>query len=219
MDVDRCKGVDIGCDRLGGKGGTHSESSWNSFVPPVRCRVQIGYEGLAPNIELLEGSRYPPSSDWQRRNPSIDRHCSSAVDRHWSSTSIDTVHLQSIDTVHPPSIDTVHLASIDTVHRDTVHQDNVHRGTVHHGIVHPMTDTTCLEAEKVEVLMLKVDENGMLRDEEGRTRKVAGQLINAQGAVNPDVISFAEINDFDLSREWCNWVGQGPFQGLPHQDP
>ncbi|KAF3578553.1 hypothetical protein DY000_02033300 [Brassica cretica] len=68
-------------------------------------------------------------------------------------------------------------------------------------------------------VMLKVDENGMLRDKEGRTRNVAGQLINAQGAVNPDVISFAEMNDFDLSREWCNWVGQGPFQGLPHQDP
>ena len=40
-----------------------------------------------------------------------------------------------------------------------------------------MTDTTCVETEKVEVLILmvevlilKVDENEMLRDEEGRTR-------------------------------------------------
>ncbi|KAF2589765.1 hypothetical protein F2Q70_00038561 [Brassica cretica] len=40
--------------KLGEKGGTPSESSWNSFDPPVRFRVQIGYEGLAPNIELLE---------------------------------------------------------------------------------------------------------------------------------------------------------------------
>ncbi|KAF2592536.1 hypothetical protein F2Q70_00044171 [Brassica cretica] len=38
-----------------------------------------------------------------------------------------------------------------------------------------------------------VDENEMLRDEEGRTLNNAGQLINAQG--------------------------QDPFQGLPHQDP
>ena len=59
----------------------------------------------------------------------------------------------------------------------------------------------------------------MLRDEEGRTRNSAGQLINAQGAVIPDVIDVAEMNDFDLSREWYDWVGQDPFQGLPHQDP
>ncbi|KAF3530376.1 hypothetical protein DY000_02040985 [Brassica cretica] len=59
----------------------------------------------------------------------------------------------------------------------------------------------------------------MLRDEEGRTRNSAGQLINAQGAVISDVIAVAEMNDFDLSREWYDWVGQDPFQGLPHQDP
>ena len=37
-----------------------------------------------------------------------------------------------------------------------------------------MIDTTCVETEKVEVLILvliiMVNENGMLRDEEGRTR-------------------------------------------------
>ncbi|KAF3519090.1 hypothetical protein DY000_02059300 [Brassica cretica] len=27
------------------------------------------------------------------------------------------------------------------------------------------------------------------------------------------------MNDFDLSREWYDWVGQDPFQGLSHQDP
>ncbi|KAF3523137.1 hypothetical protein F2Q69_00049305 [Brassica cretica] len=59
----------------------------------------------------------------------------------------------------------------------------------------------------------------MLRDEEGRTRNSAGQLINAQGVVIPDVIVVPEMNDFDLSREWYDWVGQDPFQGLPHQDP
>ncbi|KAF3536778.1 hypothetical protein F2Q69_00025073 [Brassica cretica] len=49
--------------------------------------------------------------------------------------SIDTVHLTSIDTAHLTSIDTVHQPSIDTIH--------------------PPSDTTCLEAEKVEVLILR----------------------------------------------------------------
>ncbi|KAF3509573.1 hypothetical protein F2Q69_00007070 [Brassica cretica] len=45
-------------------------------------------------------------------------------------------------------------------------------------------------------------------------------LIHARsGAVIPDVIDVAEMNDFDLSRDWYDWVGQDPFQGLPHQDP
>ncbi|KAF3559077.1 hypothetical protein F2Q69_00014059 [Brassica cretica] len=35
-----------------------------------------------------------------------------------------------------------------------------------------------------------VDENGMLRDKEGRTRNNAGQLINAQGAVIPDLLDY-----------------------------
>ena len=64
--------------------------------------------------------------------------------------SIDTAHLTSIDTNHPTSIDTVHPPLTDTVHLPF--------------------DTTCLEAEKGEVLILTVDENEMLRDEEGRTR-------------------------------------------------
>ncbi|WZZ51527.1 hypothetical protein YC2023_051634 [Brassica napus] len=126
------------------------------------------------------------------------------------SRTIRTVHPGNVhpDTVHPASIDTVHLASIDTVHPNTVHHDTVHPGTAHLNTVHPDTvhlvknDTTCLETEKIEVLILKVDENGMLRDEEGRTRNNAGQLINAQGAVIPDVIAVAVMNDFDLSREW-----------------
>uniref|UniRef100_A0A0D2ZRH8 Retrotransposon gag domain-containing protein n=1 Tax=Brassica oleracea var. oleracea TaxID=109376 RepID=A0A0D2ZRH8_BRAOL len=39
------------------------------------------------------------------------------------------------------------------------------------------------------------------------------------GAVIPDVIAVAEMNYFDLRREWYDWVGQDPFQGLPHKDP
>ncbi|KAF2561541.1 hypothetical protein F2Q70_00015462 [Brassica cretica] len=155
---------------------------------------------------------------------------------HQGTVHLDTVHPPSIDTVHPPSIDTVHSTSIDTVHstlidtvhltlidivhhssidivcHDTVHRDTVHHDTVHRGTVHPMTDTTCVEKKKVEVLILKVDENGLLRDEAGRTRNSALQLINSQGDVILDVIDVAEMNDFDLSREWYDWVSQDPFQ-------
>ncbi|KAF3501414.1 hypothetical protein F2Q69_00043723 [Brassica cretica] len=136
----------------------------------------------------------------------IKKHCSS---RYCSSRdcSIDTVHPSSIDTIHPPSIDTVHPG---TVHPSTVQPDTVHL---------VKNDTTCGETEKIEVLILKVEGNEMLRDEEGGIRNSAGQLINDQGAVIPNVIVVAEINDFDLSRKWYDWVGQDPFQGIPHQDP
>ena len=91
--------------------------------------------------------------------------------------SINTIHPPSIDTVHPPSIDTVHS---DTVHRNTVHRNTVHRNTVHPDTVHPVkNDTTCGEIEKIEELILKVEGNGMLRDEEGHTRNSTWQLINA----------------------------------------
>lgn len=33
------------------------------------------------------------------------------------------------------------------------------------------------------------------------------------------MIVAAEMNDFDLSREWYDWVGQDPLHGLPHEDP
>ncbi|KAG5393742.1 hypothetical protein IGI04_023705 [Brassica rapa subsp. trilocularis] len=106
------------------------------------------------------------------REESIDTLQATTID-NMNQKSIDTDHLTSIYIVHPMSIDTAHQPSID--------------------IIHLPSDTTCLEAGKVEVLILKVNVNGMLRDEEGRTRNIARQLINVQG--------------------------QDPFQGLPHQDP
>ncbi|WZZ70939.1 hypothetical protein YC2023_082309 [Brassica napus] len=99
---------------------------------------------------------------------------------HYSTVHHDTVHpntiyLASIDTVHPPSNDTVHPLSIDTVHISSI--DTVHRDTVH-----PVkNNTTCGETEKIDVLILKVEGNGMLRDEECRIRNNTRQLINAQG--------------------------------------
>ena len=117
--------------------------------------------------------------------------------------SIDTVYPLSIDTVHSPSIDTFHPSSIDTVHRDIVHPDTVHHDCVNPDTVYPVkNDTSCGETEMIEVLIRKVDENGMSREEEGRTRNSTEQLINAQGAVIPDMIVVVEMNDFDLSREW-----------------
>ncbi|KAF2564962.1 hypothetical protein F2Q70_00017179 [Brassica cretica] len=84
--------------------------------------------------------------------------------------SIDTVHPTSIDTVHQPSIDTVLQTSIDTVHQTSI--DIVHQPSV--DTAHQPSITTCLEAEKFEVLILKADENGMLRDKECRTRNSTG---------------------------------------------
>ena len=57
------------------------------------------------------------------------------------------------------------------------------------------------------MLILKVGENGMLRDKEGRPRNIVGQLINVQGAVIHDVIVVVEMIDFEMSREWFDGVG------------
>ncbi|KAF3569105.1 hypothetical protein DY000_02016119 [Brassica cretica] len=126
---------------------------------------------------------------------------------HASIDAIDTVHLASIDTVHPMSIDTVLPPRIDTVHPpliDTVHLrliDTVHPLLID-TVYPPWIDTVHPDiTENVEVLILKVDENGMLRDEEGRPRNIVGQLINAQGVVIPDVIVVVEMIDFEMSRE------------------
>ncbi|KAF3489181.1 hypothetical protein F2Q69_00053244 [Brassica cretica] len=140
----------------------------------------------------------PQHCSWQYCSSSVDQHChpvsidtvhpasidtvNPALSDTVHSALIDTVHPASIDTVHHASIDTVHHASIDTVHpasTDFVHPDTVHRDTVccdtvQTDTVHPMkNDTTCGETGKIEVLILKVDENGMLRDEEGCTRNSA----------------------------------------------
>ena len=88
--------------------------------------------------------------------------------------SIDNVHSVSIDTFHSASIHTVYPALTNIVHRDTVHHDTVHCDIGHPNIVDPVkNDTTCGETEKIEVLILRVNENGMLRDEEGRIRNSA----------------------------------------------
>ncbi|KAG2323023.1 hypothetical protein Bca52824_016236 [Brassica carinata] len=49
-----------------------------------------------------------------------------------------------------------------------------------------MTNTTCGETEKVEVLILMADKNGVLRDKEGRARDRTRQLIYTQRTAIPD---------------------------------
>ncbi|KAF3510777.1 hypothetical protein F2Q69_00006211 [Brassica cretica] len=131
---------------------------------------------LGPSIKEPADSRTIRKST---REESINTRQTTVIDRanqpskntvHPNIVHPATVHLPSINTGHPASIDTVHSASIDTVRPDTVHRDTVHPAK---------NDTTCGEIEKIEVLILKVDKNGILRDEEGRTRNSAGELINA----------------------------------------
>ena len=64
------------------------------------------------------------------------------------------------------------------------------------------------------MLILKVDENGILRDNEGRARSSTRQLIYTQGTTIPDAIIVAERDDFEmkpiyteLMRHdiWCFW--------------
>ena len=138
---------------------------------------------------------------------------------------IDTVHPVLIDTAHPLSIDTIHPASIDTIHHATIYRNTVHPDTVHHDTVCPdtahqvSTGTTCVETKKVEVLILKVDENEILRDNESRARKSTGQLIYSQGTAIPDAIIVAESDDFELKPIYIELMCQHPFHGFPHEDP
>lgn len=127
-----------------------------------------------------------------------------------------------IDTLQEPTINSMNQASNNTVHRDTIHSNTAHPITVHPVMNNPIhqvsIDTTCVEIEKVEVLIMRFDENEMLW-EKSHTRNSAWQLNNVQGVVIPDVVAVAEMNDFDLSCEWYDWVSQDPFQGIPHKDP
>lgn len=92
------------------------------------------------------------------------------------------------------STDTLQAASIDIVNHvsnDTTHQVSV--------------DTICMRTEKAGVLILSIDENGVLRDREGRARNSAWQLIYTQAVVIPDTIAdITKItlwSDFTLSNK------------------
>ncbi|KAF3584298.1 hypothetical protein F2Q69_00029098 [Brassica cretica] len=95
------------------------------------------------------------------------------------TAAIDSLNQAPNDTVHPVSNNTVQPAPIDTVHPYTVLPDTNHPETVHPAsidIVYPVSIDTVYSASNDIV-----DENGSLRDEEGRTHISVGQWINSQG--------------------------------------
>ncbi|KAG5399969.1 hypothetical protein IGI04_014576 [Brassica rapa subsp. trilocularis] len=179
--------------------------------------------------------RYPPSCSDRHREPEINRWYNLIVDRQynlnidrWHDLNVDQQYNLNVDRRHDLNVDRRYDLNVDRQHDlnvDQQHDLSVDQRYCSYGyclsrhFLSRENDITCEKAEKLEVLILKVDENGMLRDEEGHTRNSACQLINAQGVVILDVIVVVEMNDFYLSREWYDWVSQDPFQGLLREDP
>lgn len=44
-------------------------------------------------------------------------------------------------------------------------------------------------------------------------------MIYTHGIVIPDAIFVTKADDFELARNWYDWLGQHLFQGLRHEDP
>ncbi|KAF3533899.1 hypothetical protein DY000_02040942 [Brassica cretica] len=171
--------------------------------PADSCTIKIDRQ-RTPSID-----RHPTNNCDRQSQSTVEKHCSSGT-VHQGIIHLGTVHSSSIDTVHPASIDTVHPASIDTAHPDTVHRDTVHPDTAHpgycssgycsSGTVNPVkNDTTCWETEKIEVLIIKVDENGMLRDEEDSTHKsvdISSCDPTSDGDREITIEDFLELEEF-----------------------
>ena len=123
----------------------------------------------------------------------------------------------SNDTIHHVSDNTVHCGAVrlDTVNLGTVYPDTVYSDTVHPA----KHNTTCEETEKVEVLILSLDKNGVLRDEEGRTQISIGQFLDTQGTAIHDDSIVAEREDFELKRIYITLMRQHPVHGYPHEKP
>ena len=73
----------------------------------------------------------------------------------------------------------VSINALQATEIDNVNQKLIDSNTT------PSIDTTWEKAEKVEILILSRDKNGVLRDEECRARNSAGQLTHTQGDCNP----------------------------------
>ncbi|KAF3593954.1 hypothetical protein DY000_02020536 [Brassica cretica] len=89
--------------------------------------------------------------------------------------SIDTLQTTSIDSVNQKSIDSVHHQSIATRQTTVIDRANQPSKTLFIQLLFILILFIKVPfiPRKIEVLILKVDENGMLRDEEGRTRNSA----------------------------------------------
>ena len=102
----------------------------------------------------------------QHCSSAVDRHCSSAVDRHCSSP-VDR-HCSSCVDRHCSSCVDRHCSSRVNRHCSSRHCSFRHCSSEHCSSWHchsVKNDTTCGQIEKIEVLILKVGNNGMLRDE------------------------------------------------------
>ncbi|KAF3493865.1 hypothetical protein DY000_02053062 [Brassica cretica] len=124
--------------RLGKKGGTPSESSWNSigtYILVPGTTMKRGFLGpskkepadsrkirtyiLVPGTTMKRGFLGP-----SKKEPADSRKIRIVHLDTIHPPSIDTVHHPLIDTVNPASIDTVNPASIDTVNPASI--DSVH---------------------------------------------------------------------------------------------
>ncbi|KAF3590170.1 hypothetical protein DY000_02022017 [Brassica cretica] len=132
--------------RLGEKGGTPSESFWNSFRVLLEL---LWYKHMSTRSSKGIWLLLVEPLDLERvihKSKRVVDTLQAAIDNVEIQASIDTIHPASIDTVHPTSIDTVHPTSIDTVHPmsiDTVHPTSI--DTVHPTLidtVHPTSIDT-----------------------------------------------------------------------------
>ncbi|KAF2580363.1 hypothetical protein F2Q68_00002145 [Brassica cretica] len=83
------------------------------------------------------------------------------------------IHARSVS-LGAAAINNFNQAPYNTVHpmpNDIIYPNNVYPDNVHHGTVHSAPNG--METENIEVLILSFDENGILRDEEGRIRNSA----------------------------------------------
>ena len=92
------------------------------------------------------------------------------------------------------SIDTLQAAAIDSVNQESIDNKTT-----------PSINITCEKAEKVEVLILSIDENGVQRDEEGRARNSSRQLIHTQVTAIPDDTIVDERDDFELTPSYISY--------------
>ncbi|KAF3533832.1 hypothetical protein DY000_02041264 [Brassica cretica] len=173
------------------------------------CAQSSSVHGVAM-LRDLESSRLGPYNRYQNHDTSIsvactplsmrrprapsEMNCTGASDVwQWMETFPPYIHMST------RSDKGIGLLLVEPLHLEHVHPYEYQKRQGDRALT---SRATAFGTQKVEVLILQVDENVMLRDEEGRTRNSTRQLINAEDDVIPDVIDVAETNNFDLNCEW-----------------
>ncbi|KAF2605457.1 hypothetical protein F2Q70_00026146 [Brassica cretica] len=181
------------------------------LVPDVDWEITMGDllelkdeaqpENLDHNLEKkLDDYQHASEKDLETsQEASIDRYPPDCIDQH-PPESIELHPPESID--RHPLLDELHgfIVEMEPI-EETVHESEASRND---NYKHLRPLTCAEEAAGLHKRVKRVHD------------PVKIVVPCAVGAVIPDV---AEMNDFDLSREWYDWVGQDPFQSLPHQDP